>query len=341
MKGLYLRGGVWWLRFSRRGRQVRVTLDTRDESTAVRLAQKIKSEPDLVEDTNGNPIEGYLQHLLAGGRTAMTINARRATLQSMQRDAGNLNGIRTATAEKWFRSVQDRCAGSTAVAYLQQARHFFGWMVDHGRMTRNPFTGIAPPLVRPAARRRVLSEREAADLMKACANDGLRFALFCGLHAGLRKDEVVNARPEWFDLSAGLLHVQASADWHTKDRDNRTVPLTDEFKKFLTGYGLPAPFMLPGRRQTRGRWRYRYDFRRPFERLCVEAGVIGITFHDLRRTFASRLVSRGVSVYKVARWLGDGLAVVERHYGHLQPQDDEINLVSKPKQGQRARVHSG
>lgn len=56
-----------------------------------------------------------------------------------------------------------------------------------------------------------------------------------------------------------------------------------------------------------------------------------VTFHDLRRTFASLLVSQGVSIYKVAKWLGDTVDVAEDTYGHLIPQDDEINAAwAKP-----------
>jgi site-specific recombinase XerD len=44
----------------------------------------------------------------------------------------------------------------------------------------------------------------------------------------------------------------------------------------------------------------------------------------MRHTFASLLVQAGVSVYKVARWLGDGVEVVEEHYGHLAPKDSDI-----------------
>ena len=49
-----------------------------------------------------------------------------------------------------------------------------------------------------------------------------------------------------------------------------------------------------------------------------------VTAHVMRHTFASLLVQAGVSVYKVARWLGDGVEVVEEHYGHLAPKDSDI-----------------
>jgi hypothetical protein len=44
----------------------------------------------------------------------------------------------------------------------------------------------------------------------------------------------------------------------------------------------------------------------------------------MRRTFASLKVSAGVSLYKVAVWLGDMESVVQNHYGGLIPQDADI-----------------
>jgi hypothetical protein len=57
-------------------------------------------------------------------------------------------------------------------------------------------------------------------------------------------------------------------------------------------------------------------------------GLPRITIHDMRRSFASVLVSsRKCSVYEVSRWLGDGIEVVEKHYGHLTPHDGAISLA--------------
>ncbi len=38
-------------------------------------------------------------------------------------------------------------------------------------------------------------------LISECPDRELKFILYCGFHAGLRKGEIVQARPEWFDLS--------------------------------------------------------------------------------------------------------------------------------------------
>ena len=50
-----------------------------------------------------------------------------------------------------------------------------------------------------------------------------------------------------------------------------------------------------------------------------QAGLVDVKMHDLRRTFASRLVARGVDMKTVAELLGhSNLALMER-YAHLSP----------------------
>ncbi|HEY5769378.1 MAG TPA: hypothetical protein VIS71_05975 [Terrimicrobium sp.] len=44
----------------------------------------------------------------------------------------------------------------------------------------------------------------------------------------------------------------------------------------------------------------------------------------MRHTCASLLASPGVSIYKIAKWLGDDVRTVQRHYAKLLPDDSEI-----------------
>jgi integrase len=87
-----------------------------------------------------------------------------------------------------------------------------------------------------------------------------------------------------------------------------------------------------------GKWaKYRYDFRKPFAdyikgygegkrlgaaKLAPSQDLSWITPHIMRHTFASLHASAGTSIYKIAKWLGDG---VQRHYAKLSPSDEDIN----------------
>jgi integrase len=73
----------------------------------------------------------------------------------------------------------------------------------------------------------------AQRLIHNAPNNDLRFILFCGFHTGMRKMEIVEAVPGWFDLVARPVEIRATETFQPKDRDARTVPLTDQFVDFL------------------------------------------------------------------------------------------------------------
>jgi len=52
-----------------------------------------------------------------------------------------------------------------------------------------------------------------------------------------------------------------------------------------------------------------------------------VTPHVARHTFASLLASAGVSIYKIAQWLGDDVRVVQQHYAKLLPKDADIEAA--------------
>jgi integrase len=54
-----------------------------------------------------------------------------------------------------------------------------------------------------------------------------------------------------------------------------------------------------------------------------EAGLPAVRYHDTQHTFASVLLSDGVSVAAAAAYLGDTPAVLLSTYAHLMPDDDD------------------
>lgn len=311
-------------RYSRGGRQRRVSTKTRDEATAIRFANDILSKPE-VEKAAAHVAE--IRAYLAAQRKADRLSAQSAGVRGdilplFFEHAGkaSIEQVTTGDVQRWYESLT--VAEDTRQTYVRWARAFFRWLVEHGRLRVNPCQGVKLGRLRPVARKGTLSKADVARLIEACTDDSLKFVLFCGFHAGMRKEEVIEARPEWFDLEHGHIHIGPTATWIPKDRERRTVPISKAFAAFLETYGKPSPYMLAPD-VKKGRAKYRYDFRRPYNEHLKACGV-KCSFHDARRTFASQLVSAGVSVYKVAVWLGDGVRVVEKHYGHLQPDNGDL-----------------
>jgi hypothetical protein len=58
----------------------------------------------------------------------------------------------------------------------------------------------------------------------------------------------------------------------------------------------------------------------PFDKTVLKAGLEDFRFHDLRHTFATRLVQNGVDLYKVKELLGHKTLAVTMRYAHHYPE---------------------
>lgn len=358
-KGFYLRGNTWWYRFTphRGAPRERVSLGTADFVEAIQIADRLRKQASAARREQAGAcaveIKNYLAHCEREGLAAATIEQRRFALQAFAHHcaAASPAKITTALAQRWFDERRGKNP-HTAAAYLKIVRWWFRWLIERGKLRADPTEPISLPKL-PMKHRKVflmferarlfLDRCEDASLPQLKKKNGelrrqhpfhmtrkeLKFVIFCALQHGMRKREIIEAVPEWFDLESGLIHITKTATFEPKGRHHRTVPMTDEFRTWLRAeYGLHSPFMLMPK-VKHGLYRYRYDFRAAFENYAAALGE-SITFHDLRRTFGSLLVSRGVSLYKVAKWLGDTLKVAESTYGHLIAQDEQINAAWTP-----------
>jgi integrase len=234
----------------------------------------------------------------------------------------SVEDCQTEQLQTWFDHKCQSVKLATAASYLTWIRVYFDWVIRQGVRSDNPALGVEVPRFRKPFRKVFVSKSTVQRLLDNCRNPELKYCLYCGFHAGLRFSEVVMSRPAWFDLTEGLLHVTRFEEFETKDGEDRSIPLTDDFLGFLRVYGFRAPYMI-GNKLREGK-RYRFTFRTRFLSYVKKEGV-AISFHDCRRTFASLHASHGTSIFKIAKWLGDGVQVVERHYGHLTPADRQIN----------------
>jgi integrase len=64
----------------------------------------------------------------------------------------------------------------------------------------------------------------------------------------------------------------------------------------------------------------RMSINREFRRATGAAGIDDLHFHDLRHTFASRLVARRFDLYRVQTLLGHKTARMTQRYAHLSPE---------------------
>ena len=197
----------------------------------------------------------------------------------------------------------------------------FVWLIDQELIERNPVARVRPAVV-PAPEITFLTLPQIDQLLRIVSGDIIAPLVATLVFAGLRRDEAVWLRPEDLDMEARVLRVQSKVvggvAWQSKTKLNRRVPISPRLLEVLRAepvgnllWAFPAP--------NGGRWDGANLYAR-FRRLMRAAGKRW-TMLDLRHTFASQLAMRGVSLVKIAAFMGNSPEICRRHYAHITTED--------------------
>jgi integrase len=157
-------------------------------------------------------------------------------------------------------------------------------------------------------RLRFLSNGEVEALLKACLPH-LKPIVEVALLTGMRRGEILGLK--WEQIRNGFIYLT-----ETKSGKSRQIPINDRlaevFKEVRRENQLKSPYVFA---DSKGR-RY-YEVKRSFATACRKAGIEDFRFHDLRHTFASHLVMRGVGLKAVQELLGHADLTMTMRYAHL------------------------
>ena len=327
LPGIYTRGETFWFTYRLNGKKHFHSLGTSDYGEAVQKALAIRENPELTPAAVfEQEIAAFIAYKVArDDYSRFSAENKVYALRRFAKVTGRANPslVTPADVEAFYRGERARIEEGSVRSYLATVRSFFNWQVKSRKMRHNPVAKLEYDRADPKARDKFCTPDLRDKLVAEAPTDELRLILFLGFHAGLRKNEIVQARPEWFDLERGSLNVRETATFRPKDREARTIPLTAAFRAFLVRHGLPEPFILRPE-VTDSKQLYRTSFNRSFKAYTKAQGCPWVTLHVLRRTFASLLASAGVSIYKIANWLGDEVGTTQRHYARLLPGDTDI-----------------
>jgi len=132
----------------------------------------------------------------------------------------------------------------------------------------------------------------------------------------------------------------ASANWNWVDWEQQIIALPDSKSGAKTIYlskdavavlrkqharSKGQPFVYPGRSAGK----HIHNLRKPWARICAEAGLEGVRVHDLRHTAASLALGSGTSLAIVGRLLGHTQVQTTLRYAHLDkdPALQAANMI--------------
>jgi integrase len=193
------------------------------------------------------------------------------------------------------------------------------------------------------ARAEFLTESQQREFVAACsAEPDFQNLVLAGLHTGCRLGELARLRVKDFVASSTTIYVEQS-----KSGKPRHVFLDDQAAQFcnrLANNRGPDELLLPRsttskenasrKTHTDGVSWDKNSVKLPMRRACRKAKIQRLGFHQLRHSFSTRLLTRGVPMKIVAQQLGHtSVRMLEKHYGHLVDEHLQQVISALPSVG--------
>ena len=224
--------------------------------------------------------------------------------------------------ERWRDAMLQTMAPATVNLHLCLLRAILRRAVRGKRLDPSALPEVKGPKVNNK-RVRYLTEAEEAHLIEALP-EWMRPLVTVAIHTGMRRGELLRLRWPDVDFVSGTIHVLIA-----KSGEGRQIPLSPTAHRTLAALRDERRARLSARvvRHTDAdrpvfaapEGGFLMNLARDWYPALTRAGLEGFRFHDLRHTFASRLVQRGVSLYEVGTLLGHKTPAMTLRYAHLDP----------------------
>jgi excisionase family DNA binding protein len=316
-----LENNRWYVDFHTGGRRIReLVKHAQSRSDALMYLQKRVSE--AFSSRHGLPLKGQ-EPAFSELADLYLENYAKANKRTWKNDFSQLEGhlkpffgasrlqcISPLQIER-YRAQRLNSGASRASVNREMAlmKKMFNLAIDWSMTDSNPVRKVRFFSEKDNLKERILTREEEARLFQA-ATGHLKPILTVALNTGMRLGEILGLTWEQVDFRKRLIRVEK-----TKNGKIRFIPINE-----LTAHTLMTlrskdgssghVFMNPGTGKPL-RW-----VRRAFTGACRRAKIKGLRFHDLRHTFATRLVEKGVDIITIKELLGHSSVKVTERYTH-------------------------
>jgi integrase len=324
---LFKRGQVWWMRFSYKGKQIRQSTETTDKNLAKRIYDKILGEIaegkwfDRLpgdEKTFRDLMEKYLREHSERNKAPTSHRRDKSLADRLLLVFGNLRLSEISPrliAEYKYRRKVEEAAPRTINYELALMSHAFSLAMKEWEWVKdNPVSRVSREKVNNQIER-WLSTEEQKKLLSASPH-WLKEIIVFAINTGFRQSEILNLAWPQVDLFRKTVTLLEQ-----KNKCKDTLPLNQSALEVLKARAkiraAKTDYVFYNGNGNRIDAR---NLLRAFYASIKKAEVEGLRFHDLRHTFATRLVQGGVDLFavqKLGRWKTTSMVM---RYGHHNPE---------------------
>jgi len=310
-------------------------------------------------------------HIKSGDYAASTVDSKQRAAKFFLRAFGDVkpDAITYGHAED-FQNIlrQGDRVEKTVNLYTIHMHKFFTWAVKRKYIDQNPFFGLR--LLRTEDKKLPVFDDDEIVRLYNVADLRWKALISLGL-LGLREGEALNLVREDLFFDEGYILIQPKKDspttwaWRVKNRKTAYSPLPEclalpdivipvhrIFEKLISTLPADQPYVCvkPGYYFKLIEWKQQKklyfrkmlcpwgNFDRDFKALLKRAMVKPKSFHDLRRTFANKLIDKGYSLKEVQALMRHAsINTTATFYANIEEQ----KLVARVNETFKKRYVSG
>ena len=278
-----------------------------NEQTPERVVKRLRDQDYRLKDA----FDRYIVEILPGKKPT-TQERDKGSIRRLCRDYGDvaLTKIDGQTLSVMIRQWQTTLSANSIRLYLAHLSHLYNIARKEWSMVDliNPVELVRKPKLPQGRDRRLIGDEEER-LLSACAamNPELADIVTFAIETAMRQGEILGL--EWRHVH-WLDHTCYLPD--TKNGTARLVPLSERAEAALQ------------RQQQRGTgkdgrvWKYTNDgMRASYTKAMKKAGIVGLTFHDLRHEATSRFCEKGIPMMTVQAITGHKSTQMLKRYTHI------------------------
>ncbi|MGX7244562.1 tyrosine-type recombinase/integrase [Enterococcus quebecensis] len=228
-----------------------------------------------------------------------------------------LQSITTDTLNNWIKEVETRLAPNSVRIVYQVLRTCCAAAVKRELISETPCKSVVLPKKAPNNIHAITS-KEQKKLKEKAATHPNGLAILLALETGMRIGEIAGLKWQDIDFSSNVLtvkrtiqRIQVTSGVNRKTQiiegtpksisSKRTIPLSKNIRKLLTTQKQKTngDFVLGGNKPVEPRlisiW---------LKKICQSFHLPVIRFHQLRHSFATRCLEKGVNIATISALLG-------------------------------------
>lgn len=335
--GLYKRDKVWWMTFIYQGKQFRESTGTSDRRLAEAILAKIRVKIiegryfDTLEEkerTFAEMMERYLKEHVVKLASQRSYRGYIKNLNLFFSDY-TLDRITPKLIVKYkAKRYSEGVKPATINRELATMKNAFNLAIKEWEWCReNPVSRVSMEKENNKRDRWLTNEDEERLLESSPL--WLQEIVVFALNTGMRLGEILSLTWEGVDLFRKTVTV-----FHSKNGERRTIPINQTVFELLKAKAkvrsINTNIVFHDKAHT---LMDAHNLRRAFRAAIKKATIEDFHFHDLRHTFATRLIQGGVDIYKVQRLLGHKSPIMTQRYAHHYPESlrDGVELLDRDK----------